>query len=96
MMNFIVKERRGGHKTTSWCNACTELNAEPTDGTCEACQGFVTTYVRCPKCEYISFFYGFDEPSMCERCAAIYPSINQLKTENPISRVEYHLDKVLS
>ena len=92
MIQMIVKERRGN---TAWCIPCAEHGGAVEREVCDMCMGYVITYFQCPKCKFIGNFLGHAGDKMRENCNAIFPPFDELKTENPISRVEYHLDEHL-
>ena len=85
MIEILHKERRN---STSWCIACIRQCGQQDDHICGVCQGYVTTYFKCPGCNLITYFTGHDEPDTC-KCGIVLPSIRDLK-DTVDARVKYH------
>ena len=90
MINLLLKERRN---TSSWCIPCIKHDPELDLEVCDKCKGFLVTYFRCPSCDAVDYYRGYDNPKECDRCGILFPDFGEL-VESELSRVAYSLEEL--
>lgn len=90
MIQLIQTEHPGA---TAQCLMCI-ARVGPTDKEiCDMCEGFVSTYYKCPKCHTTDRFFGRNSPDTC-LCGLVFTDLNLLK-ESKSERINYQLSEHL-
>lgn len=93
MIRLIQIEHREMTNLTSWCKMCYNTGQVAQLSTCAVCQGFLTTFIECPRCGKKEEYNGHAAPDNCIVCKQTFPDLNRLK-ESEKERVSYSIGEL--